>query len=533
MSHRPRVVLLAFDACDIGLVRKFAAMGKLPTFHRLLNQWACAPVQNPNAFFVNSVWPSFYTAKSEAKLGFHCWETVTPGYEYRLTSPLEVRGRPFWHFLGDAGRRVAVLDVPHSRASERQDLLEVSEYGAHDRHFGLRTSPRALRDEIISRFGLHPIFTVQPFAEKLFAADDYVHRAGALRTGAEETLLLQELLVGLQQKADLSKWVYHQSQWDFFMSIFGESHAIGHQSWYLHDPAHPRHNPALVRSVGDPVEQIYAALDRTLAEHLEWFGPDSIVFVLLSHGMRAHYDGTYVLEPALARFDAFSKFGVRGSQSGQVVKSAWLRLGRRSRDYLTPPLMAYLRSQFRRCPPTPYFEQDIGPITRSRQRYFMSPNNTVYGGVRINLKGREAGGLVKPVREFDVLCDELKRDLLSLINVDTGDPVVLSVERTDSHYERDVVDELPDLLIHWNHEAPVEKVWSPKTGLIHAPYWHWRTGDHRPGGFLLASGPQLSKGIGLGRIENRDLGPTICALLGVELTNVDGRPVPALLGTRE
>ena len=76
-----------------------------------------------------------------------------------------------------------------------------------------------------------------------------------------------------------------------------------------------------------------------------------------------------------------------------------------------------------------------------------------------------------------------------------------------------MIDELPDLLINWNHEAPVETVWSPKTGVIHAPYWHWRTGDHRPGGLLLAKGPKVAAGADLGLIENRDLGPTICAML--------------------
>ncbi len=529
MKTRTPIVLLGFDACDIGVVKNFVKAGKLPTFGRLLREWAFTRVRNPHAFFVNSVWPSFFTAKSAGRLGFHCWETVSPNYEWRLTSPLEIQGRPFWYALGDAGRRVAVLDVPHARAAARDDIVEVSEYGAHDRHFGFRTSPPGLRDEIVGRFGFHPVLTVEPYVERLFAADDYVHRAGALRTAQEEALLLSDLRNGLQRKIELSRWIYSQDTWDLFISIFGEGHAVGHQSWYLHDPTHPRHDAALVREIGDPVEQVYAALDSALADHLTLFGPDSTVFVLFSHGMRAHYDGTYILEPALARFDTYERLGIRGSMMGRLVKSTWQQLNDASRGVLAPPLMAALRPHVRAHPSTPHFENDIGPTVRSRQRYFMSPNNTVYGGVRINLKGREPAGRVCPGAEFDAVCEQLKQDLTSLINVMTGDPVVRSVERTDAHYERDVIDELPDLLIYWNHDAPVETVWSPKTGVIHAPYWHWRTGDHRAGGLLLASGPNVPAGADLGRMENRDLGPTICAMLGVELTNVDGYPMPGLV----
>ena len=527
-QKKPRVVLLGFDACDIDIVRAFARAGKLPTFDRLLNGWTSAEIKNPFGFFVGATWTTFSTAKSAAKIGFHCWETISLDYKRRMTSPAEIVAPSFWGVLGAAGRKVAVLDVPHSRASEEQAVLEITEYGCHDRHFGLRSSRAGLRDEIQSRFGYHPVFTVDPFAERHFAADDYVHRAGPLRTAEEERLLQRDLFVGLENKRKLSRWIHQQDDWDLFMAIFGESHAVGHQSWYLHDPSHPRHDPALARELGDPVEKVYAALDRALAEFLSAMGDECTVLVLLSHGMRAHYDGTYVLEPVLTRLNAFDRLGLRGSPIGRLIKRKWLSLDDQARQRLTKPLMSSLQWRCQLKSPYAYFESDIRPVARSRQRYYMSPNNSVYGGVRINLKGREPAGTVEQGREFDSVCAQLKDDLLALINVHTGDPVVKSVERTDCFYDREPIDELPDLIIDWNHEAPVETVWSAKTGLVHAPYWHWRTGDHRPEGFLFASGAGIPTGAHLGVIDNLNLGPTICAMLGVELSDVDGQPLSAL-----
>jgi predicted AlkP superfamily phosphohydrolase/phosphomutase len=531
MSSRPKIVLLGFDACDLGVVRAMATAGKLPTFRRLLDSWAAAKIRNPYALFVGTLWTSFFTARSAALTGFHCWEAIEPTtYQRRLMTPRELVGRPFWRALGDAGRRVAVLDVPHMRAGGRINGLEVVEYGCHDRHFGFHTSPPELASEILSRIGPHPIFTVEPHLEREFAPDDYVHRAGPLRTADEEKALLREMLEGLERKTRLSTWLLGQGGWDLFVSVFGESHAIGHQQWHLHDPAHPRHDPMLARELGDPVEQVYAGLDRALADHLALVGEESTVLVLMSHGMGPHYDGTHLLEEALARIDAADLRWPRGRPTVQVVQAVWRHLRGRARAMRTPSAAA-ARHRVRRSLSKPCFDGDRGPANRASRRFFLSPNNSVYGGVRINLEGREPAGFVRPGAELDATCEQLRRDLLALVNVDTGGPVVRSVERTDAHYLRAPMDSLPDLFIEWNHEAPIETVWSPKTGIMYAPYEHWRTEDHRPGGFLLAAGPGIHPRGNLGEIAIGDLGPAICALLGVQLDDVDGRPAPALAGT--
>ncbi|MGH2985785.1 MAG: hypothetical protein ACRDLO_03740, partial [Solirubrobacterales bacterium] len=163
------------------------------------------------------------------------------------------------------------------------------------------------------------------------------------------------------------------------------------------------------------------------------------------------------------------------------------------------------------------------------QRWFLAPNNTVYGGVRINVRGREAGGVVAAGSEYERVCEQLAEDLLELVNVDTGEPVVKGVSRTEDHYRRDHVDALPDLLLDWNHERPVETIWSAKTGLIHGRYDLWRSGDHRLDGLLLARGPGLVRG-DMPSLRSIDLGPTVAARLGVELDGVDGEPVAWLAG---
>src|SRR5207244_11391471 len=97
--------------------------------------------------------------------------------------------------------------------------------------------------------------------------------------------------------------------WDLFVVVHGASHCAGHQLWRVHDPSHPRHDAGERDALGDPLEDVYVALDESLAELLAALDPSSMVMVLLSHGIGPHYDGDHILGEVLARLD--DAFGPR------------------------------------------------------------------------------------------------------------------------------------------------------------------------------------------------------------------------------
>ena len=66
----------------------------------------------------------------------------------------------------------------------------------------------------------------------------------------------------------------------------------------------------------------------------------------------------------------------------------------------------------------------------SQTRFFALPSD-VGGLVRFNLQGREPEGIVRQGAEFDGLCDELIDALCSLEDVETGEPIIAAVDRTD------------------------------------------------------------------------------------------------------
>lgn len=526
---RPPVVMIGLDAFDSGLARRFAAAGQLPTLARLLEQGAHSRVVNPVGLFVGAVWVSYASAQRPERHGFHCWEKIdVDTYERVMHSPRPDRYDAFWKQVADAGPRVAAIDVPHSRAPARLNGIEIAEWGCHDRHFGLHAFPPSRAQEMAAAFGLHPVLGADPYEARHFAADDYAFRAGPVRTAEEDIALLGATIAGVRAKGALLSALLAEEPWSLFLGVFGEAHAVGHQQWHLHDPAHPRFDAALQRAMGgDPILQIYQEINSAIGRLIEEAPPGATILVHFSHGMGAHHDGTDLLEEVLARLDRVATG--RSPQGGALDRA---RLALR-------PAVNGLAAITRRLPVPPRLRRRLGqaakgngPASRSHRLFFQEPNNSVYGGIRLNLAGREPQGRVRP-EEADRLLRWLEEGLRALVNVDTGRAAVTGVTRAADHYDRRQGDTLPDLFVAWDNTAPIDTLASPKIGIVRRDYRDWRTGDHLPEGLLLASGPDFPAGRAMPPIAVEDIGPSIAARFGVALDDVDGKPVSWLAGGDE
>ena len=90
---------------------------------------------------------------------------------------------------------------------------------------------------------------------------------------------------------------------------------------------------------------------------------------------------------------------------------------------------------------------------------------------------------------------------------------------------------LPDLLVEWNRSAPIRSIGAPGYGRIDQEYAGIRTGDHVPGGLLVAHGAGIQPGPRPDAISMVDLAPTIAAAVEVDLPNVDGSAQLDLIGS--
>jgi predicted AlkP superfamily phosphohydrolase/phosphomutase len=523
-----KVLYLALDACDRDVVRELVDAGEMPTFEGLLHDSAVTAVEPPPGVYISGNWPSFTTSLWPDRHEYLCWVEIDPAtYEWHETSPPQAKGHPFWHAVGDHGHRVAVFDVPHSVVAPESSVVQICEWGCHDRHVAIASSPPELVDELNEVIGPHPVAGVPQDRPLNFAPCDFVHRSGHHRTHQENAALWRDLLIGVDRKERaslrlLEQGLLDQGEWSLFMSVFGEAHCVGHQFWSLHDLDHPRHDPTMAALLGDPVREMYRRLDAVLASHLERVEEGTAVYVHLNHGMGPHYYGTHLLDEILHRLhDADLRQHSRpGRVAGAALGALPSRWQRRVLGGAAPALRRYVDVR----PPGP---NEPWTLPTAERRWFEVPNNAP-GAIRINLRGREANGMVAPGAEYDRVCDDLTSWLGEIVNLDSGEPLVHRVWRADSRYERRPDDRFADLYVEWNSNHPIERVYSPRVGVVVGEDDHWRTGDHRRHGLLLARGPGIEPGVRADPIRTVDVSATLCAAVGVSLHDVDGVAAPDL-----
>jgi predicted AlkP superfamily phosphohydrolase/phosphomutase len=508
VSAAPTVLFIALDACDVSTVRRLVDQGALPNFRDLLEHASAREVVNPPGVFEGSLWASFLTSEDVITHGYWNWEEIAPGtYERRETDIADISVEPFWARLDAAGQSVAVVDVPHSRPHPLTNGIELCEWGAHDLHLGPGSFPPNLLDDVRARFGDYPVRGQRPDGGAQVAPDDYAHRSGIRRTARELRLLRDDILAGVRQKAALSLHLLADREWDLFLTVFGESHMVGHQCWHLHDPDYVGYDPALRAAVGDPVFDTYRALDNAVGDLRARADKATTTFVFLSHGMGRHHDGKYVLDPVLARLDDSPAGQPTGI--GRAAKATWTYARQHQHRWMERPLSRALARRYRR-------PLETAPPARAAadRRWFQTPNNYSVGGVRFNVLGREPHGRLHPGAELEAAYEDVTAGLLGLVNVETGTDVVSGVVRSDDVYDRPFLDSLPDLFVDWNLEHRIQTVWSPEVGIVHATDPEWRTGEHTsPNGVLLTIGPGAGEPPRQEPLRIEEIGPTIAECL--------------------
>jgi predicted AlkP superfamily phosphohydrolase/phosphomutase len=298
------------------------------------------------------------------------------------------------------------------------------------------------------------------------------------------------------------------------LGVFSESHCVGHQCWHLHDPNHAKHDRALVARMGDPVRDVYVAIDSAINEIIEKAGAGTDVIVLGSHGMRSHYDATFLLDKMLQRIEKPGSGAAAPSAPSHGLTARSVALGMWKR---TPPGVRRLLAPLKEP-----VKSRIDPNALAARRFFAIPNNDAYGAIRLNLAGREPAGRVAR-DDYDAVCSALERDLLAFTNVETGGAVVRRVWRANEFYRGPLMDHLPDLIVEWNRDTPVSRIRSEKTGEIAGTYEKCRTGDHSNNGIFFMAGDGVAPGPVNRTVSIMDFGPTIAERLGVTLPDVEGR----------
>jgi predicted AlkP superfamily phosphohydrolase/phosphomutase len=522
------IILIGLDSADPDLILKWSSEGYLPAISSLIKRGCWGKLKSTADISSGSLWPTFFTGTSPAKHGCYFGHMQLKSGTYRIykRDADQIKRNPFWLWLSRAGKRVAICDIPQTYPIEGLNGIQITGWGVESPHWKLSSWPPELIGDLISRIGTHPLSRwYQTKPEKM---SDYKD-------------LYQKLILGIARKGLITSSLLEGGPWDFFLMMYSEPHWAGHLLWHLLDVKHSAYSHEIARGLKDVIRNIYAKIDSNISKLIETF-PDSTFLIFSPAGIENNHSGIHLLPDILKRLGIMGRNSGSGHRFGlisvAVEKISRLMPHNRWGPYTLKKLEELIPSELievtkRVVPENMWANMARLLLTLGNEwrwsRAFCVPND-FSGAIRINLRGREPNGIVEPGQEYDKLCDELIRELKSLVNPDDGGKAVNEVLRVDKLYQGENIRDLPDLLVVWKRDTPIKALYSPRVGTVAGENPDKRMGAHKPEGILIASGSQIgsSKTFGGGHIM--DIAPTILYLMGCPIPrDMDGKVITGVI----
>lgn len=272
----------------------------------------------------------------------------------------------------------------------------------------------------------------------------------------------------------------------FFFILFDTPDRMQHMLWRFRDREHPRFEPDKAARFGPEIEEMYKACDRVVGKVLERVDNNTLLIVLSDHGMgtfRRSFDtNSWLFEQGLLKLKGSAKPGL---------------------------------------------DVDFAQVDWSKtSAYCMG-----LGGIYLNLRGREAQGIVAPGNEAERVSNAIISGLPQAIDPRTQLNAIATVSPRSAIYSGPFSAESPDLLVNFNPGFRVS--WQSTVGHFAGELFEdnmrcW-SGDHifNPAampGILLINRPVTGLNTTSSGPHIMDLAPTILKFLNV-------RPTSPLEGT--
>ncbi len=459
----PRLLLIGLDAGDLHFIRSHA--DALPTLRRFCRDGRTIETQSPVGLS-GSVWPTFYTGTPPGEHGIYqhlVWDAERMGM--RLIAPDWCHQRPFWADLETQGHRVLVMDVPYSFTGHLQRGIEIVDWGTQGQTQPFYCSDPALSRRIRREFGSSPIGRETP-----------VHK-----TRRQLDKVRRSLIASAEAKTALTEMLLREVDADVLITVFGETHRGGHALFGLESEE------------TSPLLDVYAAVDRGIARILE--GTDlaeTTVMVFAVHGMTRDDAQSHAVRPVLSEINrrfVEEHLGLRVPASGQSGLVRALRRTVPARLQLAVGEMA--PDAVRRW----VVERElIGGFDWSTTPGF-ALRTDIRSELRLNLRGREAKGLLEPgSAAHRAYVDTLRETFLGLRDADSGASLVDEVLDIRELYPGTRCDALPDHVITWHREPSARRLHAPGMETLELTPVGARGGDHTDFGFAMLLGPAAERG---------------------------------------
>lgn len=486
----PVLTLIGLDSATFDVVDPLLSEGELPNLRRLSEGGARGVLRSTTHPLTPHAWSTIVTGVNAGRHGIWDFtERDASGYQLVLVNGSFRKAPAVWDRLRRSGRRAGVVNVPFTWPAPEVEGFSIAGFDAASREQGL-THPEALRDELLRRHGSLELDNKFPLTDGKLDLD-LVRRAAA-------------------QKVEIVSWLTERFEPELLFVVFMAADHVHHLCWADWE----------AQGVASPVAEVYRILDEAVGALVELSGPEANVMVVSDHGAGPLH-GVVNLNAWLAS-EGFLSYATGGGVTGRKLLGEAIEL----RRYVPERLRYALKQRLPGLRERTHLHRGYNVIDWPRTRAFAYGT---FGNIVLNVRGREAQGIVEPGEEEARVRDELEERLLELRGPG-GEPIVAQVHRREDLFHGPELGKVPDLLVEFRDYAWLGKgnLKSRAEGLwdrieIEPGSRHSYVGSHRHEGIAVLSGPAVQPGASL-HAELVDLAPTLFYLLG--------EPVPADLEGR-
>ncbi|MDD5207397.1 MAG: alkaline phosphatase family protein, partial [Desulfobacterales bacterium] len=151
-----KTVVIGLDGANWDHLAPWLERGVLPNLKKLMEQgaWSYSASELPYVTFPN--WKCYSTGKNPGKLGVFWWEQVDrDARTVSMPNSQSFKSAELWDYLGEAGRRCCVINMPTTYPPKNLENGAVIAGGPGCADHGY-TSPGDLESSLQDRFGYRP-----------------------------------------------------------------------------------------------------------------------------------------------------------------------------------------------------------------------------------------------------------------------------------------------------------------------------------------------------------------------------------------
>ena len=494
-----QLLIVGLDGGTFEVIKPLIAAGKLPVLGGLMKSGCHGKLRSVMPPYTPVAWSTIMTGCNPGKHGIYYFSELKPGtYEPRMINGSDIAVPTMWEVLDGRGLRCGLFNIPWTYPPLKLNGFCVSGMDA----------PR------FDRTMAHPA--------EMFERVRDAGKVGGLNLNLADTDTEEAAWELIAEHIDVTGSIMREmvvgSGLDVFMPVFMQSDCVGHAFWHSED------DMAADEVAETLLGRTYSKIDEQIGELLGVaVGPNTTILVVSDHGFRS-IRGTLCVNRWLEELGMLRFVGRPGEQ-GVTFKAGQQLFKRLPRRWKQAVRGRFWSRRLRRQS----MLRDAGELFD--WEYTQAFCTTEYGGITVNVRGRQPHGIVAPDGGVEQVRRRLEDAARQLLDPDTGEPVIEDVLTREGLFSGPQLHRAPDLWLKarddacylalnwmgsWAHGA--DAVFTAERPPI---------GGHDPDGIFIAAGA------GVGHIEQpleglqlEQVAPTVAHRFGLPMPQgTDGAPV--------